>query len=551
MDRLLTVEDLAVTYTGSDDRVDALRGVSFSVRKGECLGILGESGSGKTTLALALLGLLDRSVELSGSIRFEHMDLLRMGEDEWNQYRWNRIALVFQNNLDALNPVLPLRTQIAESMVRHFHWSAGKAGMEADSLIEQVGLDRSWGDRFPHELSGGMLQRVFIAMALACSPDLLIADEPGSSLDPATKREVIRLLEELCRNRGCSLILISHDVSLIQSLADRTLVLYGGTILEEGPTEKILAEPDHPYTRGFMASSPALRPYRDLWGIRGEGSVPASIGCVYASRCTQSLAGCFRYRPVPVPLCGGRIVSCHRGGAIRVLEARNLWKRFRTRKGETVAVRGVDLEIRAGEVVALVGSSGSGKSTLAKLLAGVLSPDAGEVYFDGEPVIGNSATRRPAGIQIVFQDPYASVDEQLTVEEAVGEPLWIRKSFATEEIRRKVKDALWSVSLPVGESFLGRRCFTLSGGQRQRVSIARALVMEPRVLIADEICSMLDPSTQANILRMLKGLQNERGFAMLFITHDLAMARKIADRLLVMEEGEYSSASLDTCRPVA
>ncbi len=532
----LEVKGLGVTYNSTGRAVRALEGVSFTLAPGETLGVIGESGSGKTTLALALMGLLEKGERVEGKVHYGGSELLSLPEAKRHTYRWKRIAMVFQNSLEVLNPVLSVEEQVAEPLARHLGMKGKGLEARVDELLGLVGLDPSWKTAFPHQLSGGMRQRVLLAMALSCRPELLLVDEPTTSLDPIARREVMELLERLQREDGFSLVLISHDLACIARLARRLLVLYGGRVVETGLTEEIMEDPLHPYTRGLINASPNFFAFRDLWGIPGEPAGGGTVGCAFAPRCVQSLERCGTDTPSLRHISPGRQVACNQGGITALLAARGLCKEYRLKKKVVQAVRDVDLEIKHGEVLGLVGETGSGKSTVAQLLGGLLKPTAGQILFQGRP-FNAGATRREKGIQLVMQDPFASTSHRFTVEQTLREPLEINKVGGRGERQRRLLEALSRVQLPADEKFLRRYCFELSGGQRQRLAIARALVMRPALLLADEITSMLDPSTQANLLRLLKGLQNEEGFAMLFITHDLDLARKVADRIVVMQHG--------------
>ncbi|HSQ42074.1 MAG TPA: ABC transporter ATP-binding protein [Fibrobacteraceae bacterium] len=544
-DPLLQVKNLCVSYDPQDR--NAVDQVSFSVRPGEIVGLVGESGCGKSSIALSILGLLKDSAQVSGQILFRGTDLRYLGEEELDeQMRWKKIAIVFQNSLDVLNPVLSLRTQIAECLERHLGMTGPDAEERMENLFLQVGLEPLWLDAYPHELSGGMRQKALIAMALSCNPELLLVDEPTSALDPEAREGVLNLLGDLCRRNDMGTLLISHDMDLIAKLSDRAMVMYAGHLVECGPTREILQQPLHPYTRGLITSSPSISLYRDLWGIP-ENFQPVGPGCAFYGRCTQKNAQCQQRLPELVQVQVGRKVACLRGGIVTLLKAERVGKSYGRRSGSSVqACQDCSLQVRSGEVVALVGPSGSGKSTLANILAGLLRPDSGQVFFEGRRVQGNSETSRREGIQMVFQDPISATSDHFSIEEVVREPLDILGHADKEKRRQEARDALCAAGLPSDGFFLQRKCHTLSGGQRQRVALARALVMQPKLLIADEINSALDPSTQANLMRHLKGLQNSRGFSMLLITHDLALARKIADQVLFIQKGQMGEPSSAT-----
>lgn len=535
-DPILSIKNLTVRYSGAP--VGAVRGVSLHVNAGESVGLIGESGSGKSSIALAVMALFSSRAQVGGEIFFGPDDLTRLPEREMDAYRWRRIALVFQNSLDVLNPVLTIGEQIAEGIRRHRGAGKKEAAAAAEHYLALTGLAPSWAAAYPHQLSGGMRQKVLIAMALSCEPEVLLVDEPTMALDSLSKQEIISLLRRLQREKGFAMLVISHELPVIAALTSRVLVLYAGSVLEEGETPAVLRDPAHPYTRGLICASPSVNPYRDMWGIPGELTAEAKPCCPFYGRCSQRTESCAYHCPALKKNSEGRLVACLRGGIATLLQAKGLTKRYSVQKETVKACENCRVSIRAGEVCSLIGESGSGKTTLAEMLAGILPPDAGEVTFEGLPVQGNSATAKAGGIQMVFQDPLTATNERLTIEEIIREPLDILREEAREKRSVRVRDALRSVQLPQDDAFVKRRGFMLSSGQRQRIAVARALVMRPKLLIADEISAMLDPSTAANLLRLLKGLQNTEGFAMLYITHDLALARKISDRIAVMRRGK-------------
>lgn len=532
---ILNIRSLTVRYAGADTNTIHNVGLELNVR--ESVGLIGESGSGKSYLALSVMGLLDRRARAEGEILFKGVNLTKLSEKELDGYRWKKIAIVFQNSLDVLNPVLTVGEQIAEGIQRHMGFDRRSALEKTEQYLELVGLETSWAQAYPHQLSGGMRQKVLIAMALSCEPEVLLVDEPTMALDSVAKREIIQLLLSLRDEKGFSMLVISHELPVIAALTSRVLVMYSGNILEEGETEALLKDPLHPYTRGLIYSSPAVNPYRDMWGIPGEIAAEEEGLCPFFSRCSQRIDACAQLHPRLKTNREGRRVSCLRGGIVTLLRGSGLTKCYSVKDKFIEACIDCDLEIRAGEVCALIGESGSGKTTMAEILSGILAPDDGEVVFDGERVAGNSETSKIGGIQIAFQDPFSATNERLTIGDIVQEPLNILGEERKEARSARVKTALRNVQLPYDDAFLKRPGFTLSGGQRQRIAVARALVMRPRLLIADEISAMLDPSTAANLLRLLKGLQNAEGFAKLYITHDLALAQKISDKVYVMHRG--------------
>lgn len=550
---LLKVENLSVDYKLNIGKINAVRDVSFSLNSGDSIGIIGESGSGKTSLAMAIMGLIKDSGEVRGNIYYEGKDINRVSKDELKAIQWNKMAIVFQNSLDVLNPLLTINEQIYEGIIKHLHLSKDKAEEKVKDLLEMVGLHWEIKDYYPHQLSGGMRQRVLIAMALACDPEVLIVDEPTTALDAVYKNEIIKLISKLHREKEFALLVISHELETVSKLTSRVNVMYSGRIVEKGITTEVIKNPMHTYTRGLLDASPVINPYRDMWGIPGESGGSKDLGCPFRKRCTQSIEICKTKVPELEYVSLERQVACNRGGIVTLLYGKNINKSFKHKKRNVQACDNCAIKIKSGEVVALIGESGSGKSTLASILCGAMEPDSGQIVFENTLVSGNNFTSRENGIQIVFQDPFSSINERFSVEEVIGEPLKIIKKEPYEKRKIKVIKALEEVQLPKDEMFLSRKCYTLSGGQRQRISLARSLVMNPKLLIADEITSMLDPSTKANIIRLLKGLQNKNGFSMLYITHDLPVARKIADRVYVMHKGkivECGTASKIFSNPV-
>ena len=365
-------------------------------------------------------------------------------------------------------------------------------------------------------------------MAAALRPPLLLLDEPTSALDENAREDFLRFVDKL-HAQGIATVTVTHDVTVARRAADRTLVLYGGQLVEEGGTQQLLESPRHPYTRGLLASFPELYPLRDLWGIR-PAKGPEGKGCVFCARCTQSVPACAERQPPLVKMQDGRKLACHRGGVVCRMRLRGIHKAL----GGQPVLRDAALELYAGETVALTGPAGSGKSTLCAVAAGFLAPDAGTIEFEGE----SGRMDRPGGMQLVAQDSAAAVNPRFTVLRAAAEPGLLAGLYHGEqEAREAVCRALEMVGLPAGEAFLQRRAGELSGGQLQRLALARALTMQPAVLIADEPTAMLDASSRANVLRMLKGVQNAAGCAMLVVTHDRAAAEKIADRVLAMQNG--------------
>lgn len=541
---MLCCEDLSVRYPGTP--VPALHGVSLVLERGEILGIMGESGSGKSTLLLALLGLLPRGTEVRGRVDLMGRDMLRLGKRDRREVVWKEAALVFQNHGGRLNPSYTVGHQIKEVLRRDPSCRGPRMRERLFELMEQVGLAMQWLSAYPGQLSGGMRQKALIAMALALRPKVLLVDEPTTSLEEVSRQRILELLLRL-RDEGVSMIVTSHDVAAIQAVAGRAFVLLSGHVMEEAPIPGLTDRPGHPYSRGLIRSSPEINPYADLWGLpdvldtRDGADVPTPQGCPFYDKCVQRVRKCARTAPqLRAEGTANRRLACHLGGIVTVLRGHGISKTFRLEDTTIRACRNCHIEVLSGETVAVIGESGSGKTTLARILSGMERPAAGEILFRNRPLDVGRELALPGGIQMVFQDPYASVNTALTVGQVVSEPLRIlggRGQVDMSRISECIRYGLRELELPADDAFLNRRADTLSGGQLQRVALARALTMNPRLLIADEFTAMLDPSTQTNLLRLLKGRQNRQGFSMVFITHDLAIVRKIADMVYVMKDG--------------
>ena len=540
---ILEVADLRVTYDAGATSVQALRGVTLRVGRGDAVGVVGESGSGKTTLALATLRLLPAEAAIEGSVRLGGQELVGAPAEDVRRHRGRTAAYVIQAPGRGFNPVRTIGSQIAEPMRLHLHMSKPDARDKTARLARLVELDADLLDRYAHELSGGERQRAMLAMALACDPPLLVLDEPTSGLDSTTKSAISETLGRLRRERGLALLVVSHDFSLMADLTDELGVLYGGIVLEHGPTRTILTDPRQPYSRDLLGAYPSMTTQKDLRGIRGSAPDPADPppGCPYHPRCTQAIDECSSWPP-ELSAVAGRRIACLRGGVLTRLAAAGVAKSYRTGLRRSVrALKSVSLEVREGEVVGIVGETGSGKSTLVRVLVGVEEPDAGTVEWEGRP-IATFAKHEWADfrrrVAVVFQDPFEAVSPLLSVAEVVREPLDVQHLGAGAERAERTTAALAGVGLPQTEAFLARRAHDLSGGQLQRVAIARAMVLGPRLLLADEPTSMLDASEQAKLMVMLKDQQVARGMAMIVVSHDLALVRKVADRLVVLHAGE-------------
>jgi peptide/nickel transport system ATP-binding protein len=520
---LLSIRDLRVSFRmGEGARTDAVKGVSFDVAENRTLALVGESGSGKSVTAMSILNLLPDNAERSGRVLYRGRDLLQASMPELRALRGREIACVFQDPMSSLNPVLTVGNQLCEPLMQHLGWSARVAREKAESLLAEVGIPepkRRLGS-YAHELSGGQQQRVMIAMALACEPKLLIADEPTTALDVTIQRQIIELLARLKAQHRMSLLFISHDLALVGELADEVVVMRRGSVREQGPVARIFEQPQDAYTKALLACRPALtiEPPARLMVIDehiGGGRSPASSAPVKDAQ-------------APV-----------------VLEVRALAKSFWLRKGlfgktEFKAVVNVNFQLLRGHTLGVVGESGSGKTTMGLTLLRLHEPSGGEVIFDGRNLLQLSAAERQAmrrRIQIVFQDPYASLNPRFTIGQTLVEPMAIHRIGAhTAEREQRARSLLQRVGLD-GSAF-GKYPHEFSGGQRQRIAIARCLSLSPEVLVLDEAVSALDVSVQAQVLNLLRDLQDELGLAYVFISHDLAVVRFISDEVLVMKDGE-------------
>jgi peptide/nickel transport system ATP-binding protein len=473
------------------------------------------------------MGLVEGSV--LGEVRFGGKDLMKMSEEKLRHMRGKEIAMVFQNVEGALDPVQKIQDQIAESVIIHQSISKKDVKVHTKKLLRSVGLNDEKSSAYPHQLSGGEKQRVLIAMALANDPDILILDEPTASLDALTKADILRLFRSAIDGR-ISLV-ITHDISLASRLTEQMAVLYAGRIVEMGRTEKMVRNPRHPYTRGLIRSYPIMSMTKDLQGIPGRMTHSLG-GCPFQDRCTQRINVCCQEMP-PLRKINGRFIACHRGGIVPLLEIRNLSKSFES----YAALIDVNLTLYEGETLSLVGESGSGKTTLSKIIMGLCDQDSGEIRLD-EKIVSKRGSAFFERVQMIFQNPKESISHRMNVLDAVLEPLDVQRKGDKDERLKRAKEVLELVDLPLNNDFLARYPHQLSGGEVQRVAIARALALQPKLLIADEPTSALDPSVQAKILNLLMDLQEKMGLGMLFVTHDIALARKISDRIAVMFKGQ-------------
>jgi oligopeptide/dipeptide ABC transporter ATP-binding protein len=577
---VLDIRDLSIAYRSQSGDVRAVRDVSLALRPGEVVGLAGESGCGKSTLAYGSVRLLrPPAVVTAGTVTYagrrvaeNGVDVLAATANQLRKLRWREIAIVFQSAMNSLNPVMRVSDQLLDAVGAHLPLSDEQKRARIVELIEMVGIPRARLTSYPHELSGGMRQRVMIAMALAAEPEVVIMDEPTTALDVVVQREILSEIFELKDRLGFSVLFITHDLSLLLEIADRVVIMYAGQIVESGTREQIHRRAAHPYTRGLLTSFPKLRgPRVKLSGIPGS---PPDLrttlkGCPFIPRCGFATDACATVdmtlapiEPEPDHLTACPFVNAAQQAAPAppapsedrrpadtgqvVLEAVDLEKRFRLGRGRkaahVAAVNRVSLKLRRGTVTALVGESGSGKTTVARLLAGQEGRSGGQILLDGQPIEPSSKRgfRAYKGVvQMVFQDPFASLNPLHTVSYHLTRALRLHASQSDREPSHDELDKLLEqVRLTPAGHFRDAYPHELSGGQRQRVAIARSLAAAPRVLLADEPVSMLDVSIRLEMLDLIDQLRRKLDLAVLYITHDIASARYFADEILVMYAGE-------------
>ncbi|MGI4740148.1 MAG: ABC transporter ATP-binding protein [Janthinobacterium lividum] len=564
---LLSVQNLTVDFRSQRGTTRAVADVSFEVGRGEVLAIVGESGSGKSVTSLALLGLLAKPAAhlAGGTARFAseklgEVDLFQLTETQLQQVRGNDISMIFQEPMTSLNPVLTCGYQVVEALLLHTSLSKQQAESRTIELFTEAQLPRPAQifKAYPHEISGGQKQRVMIAMAMACRPALLIADEPTTALDVTVQARILQLIRDLRREHGTAVLFITHDLGVVAEIADRILVMYRGRVVEQGSVLDIFTNPQHPYTKGLLACRPRLSIGKtrlpvvaDFMDTDAAGNLTArggggGVGSPQAAP-SQLRTNSDTTKTFPVEQ---KTRSTAENPLLRV---ENLQVYFPIRKGfftrATSFVRAVDevsFDIYPGETVGLVGESGCGKTTLGRALLRLTEPTAGRILFEGTDL-----ARLPAGelrhrrreFQLVFQDPYAALNPMLTVGEAILEPLRVHGVGGSRaEQKARVRELLRTVGL--SEDAEQRYPHEFSGGQRQRICIARALALRPKLIVCDESVSALDVSVQAQVLNLLNDLKRELGITYLFITHDLSVARFMSDRLLVMSQGKIVESGL-------
>ena len=582
MSSLLEVKNLKTYFNVGIDKVArAVDGISFKIEQGKTLAIVGESGCGKTQTAFSIIRLIaNNGFHPSGQVYFNKKNLSNLTELEMQSIRGNDISMIFQEPMTSLNPLYRIGNQLEEPLYQHRKIVKGPARKLAIELLDQVGIPdpHKRVDCFPHELSGGMKQRVMIAMALACKPKLLIADEPTTALDVTIQAQVLKLMSDLQKETGMAILLITHDMGIVNQIADDICIMYAGRVAEKGSRDSILKDMAHPYTRHLMDSIPRINDTGYLLNtIPGmvPGATDYGVGCLFAERCSQVMDICKKVDSPEHIIKSNHSAFCHlyehgnltneftkpnrikspkrliKDESILSIKALRTW--FPVRKGVFLrtahyvkAVDNVDLEIQRGATLALVGESGCGKTTLGESILRLTRESRGEVFFNGLNImnLNNTELKKIRNqIQIVFQDPMGSLSPRMTVETIVGEGLKEHhKNINQSDLRNKIERVLNEVGLP--KTILDRYPHEFSGGQRQRIAIARALILEPSFLVLDEPTSALDVSVQAQVLNLFKELQAKRNLTYLFITHNLSVVRYMADKVAIMYLGkivEYGS----------
>ncbi|NUN65967.1 ABC transporter ATP-binding protein [Pseudanabaena biceps] len=561
-DLLLSVRNLQVTFRGDESLVYAVKNISFDLEQGQTIGIVGESGSGKSATALAIMGLLGESGKITnGEVLFRPrgevpIDLVRVSPQKMLKYRGDRMAMIFQEPMTSLNPLFTCGYQVIEAICLHQQVSEQEAKIRTIQLFDEVQLPNPEQliERYPHELSGGQLQRVMIAMAISCNPQLIIADEPTTALDVTVQATILKLLKKIQRSREMSMIFITHDLGILAEIADKAIVMNLGEAVETGSTEAIFKSPQHPYTKGLIACRPQpdrqlrlLPTVSDFMEIQNGQMVEKELNPSYLEVMSSEEIS-------------SRLIELQQQDPI--LSVQNLRIEFPIRsilglkKRYFVAVNNISFDVYRGETLGLVGESGCGKTTTGRAILGLTNGLMGSVKFEGQEISqlkGTALQNLRADLQVIFQDPYGSLNPRMSVGDAIAEPLVVhshqdrfqryRKDSARKE---RVAYLLERVGLP--KSAMRRYPHEFSGGQRQRICIARALALNPKLIIADEPVSALDVSVQAQVLNLLKELQAEFGLTYIFISHDLSVVKFMSDRIMVMNKGEI--VELDTAESI-
>lgn len=527
---LLSVQELAVSFGKKGKATQVLHKISFDLHENEILGIVGESGSGKSVTSLSIMGLLPKkTAHCSGTILFEGKDLLKIKEKEFREIRGKEIAMIFQEPMSALNPSLKCGKQVSEILQLHLKLNSSEAKKETISLFEKVKLPRpnEIYNSYPHQISGGQMQRVMIAMAIACKPKLLIADEPTTALDVTVQKEIISLLKSIQQETKMAMLFISHDLNLVSEIADRVMVMYKGDVVENATTLEIFKAPKAEYTKALLKARPALNVrlavLPTIGSIADNSFVPKEIKPIERAKKHKQI-----YTQEPI------------------LEVSNLKKYYYNTMGifskrkSVKAVDDISFSVFEGETLGLVGESGCGKSTLGKAILQLEKATSGSIKYKGKELTKLTKTEirnLRKEIQIIFQDPYSSLNPRLPIGQALMEPMEVHRLGKSRK-DRKEKALLLLRRVGLDESYFNRYPHELSGGQRQRVGIARTIAVEPKLVICDESVSALDISVQAQVLNVLNELKNDFGFTYIFISHDLAVVKYMSDQLLVMNKGK-------------
>ncbi|MFS0723830.1 dipeptide ABC transporter ATP-binding protein [Paenibacillus sp. 1P07SE] len=595
---LLEVEQLRTYFHTRDGVVRAVNDVSFTLNNGERLAVVGESGSGKSAMAMSLLQLVSFPGRVeAGRVLLEGRDLLRMKEEELNQVRGGEIGTVFQDPMTSLDPIMSIGDQLVSNMIRHLRLHPRQARERASQLLTQVGIPdaESRLRSYPYELSGGMRQRVLIAMALSCKPKLILADEPTTALDVTIQAQIVELLKEISTETGMALLFITHDLGLVARFAQKVAVMYAGRIVEYGSVYDLFQHPQHPYTQSLLRTIPSIkgpRPKRllQIGGFPPDMRQPIA-GCPFAERCQAVVQQCRTEAPALEVKNGRQVAACWVDGGIGadaaesgqpiagkeperkqpavdgakqdeepVLRLEGLSKHFKTdtsifrRKGRTVrAVDEIELSLAPGQTLGLVGESGCGKSTTARMLLRLETPTDGGIVVEGVDIArlkGEELRMFRRKVQMVFQDPYSSFNPKMKIRDIIMEPLTVMDVGTREERESKVQELIRTVGLDT--AYLERYPSQLSGGQRQRIGIARALALDSSIIIADEPTSALDVSVRAQVINLLADLRERLGISILFISHDLSIVRHISDKIAVMYLGkivEYGEAEVIFAEP--
>jgi len=559
---VLRIESLSVRVAGKHP-YDILCPTDLTVDSGDVLGLVGESGSGKTTLALALLGYARPGTELHGSVRVDGQEIVAATEADRRRYRGHLISYVPQDPSTAMDPAMRIGDQLTEMLAPTAAGRRRADQTHISELLEKVHLPTTsqFLRRYPHQLSGGQLQRVSIVMAMVNRPRLIVFDEPTTGLDVTTQSRVLETIRELIRGEQAAAVYVTHDLSVVSSITSRIAVMYSGMLVEQAPSATLLTRPAHPYARNLVLATPDATRRRQLVGIPGAALSPRDRvrGCAFAARCGFAEEKCRQEAPAPQEVGAGHVASCHRAefvlgqAASAAAVDASIWQERMAHEDGILSASGVsafygsaqvlhelDLTVRKGTCLALVGESGSGKTTLARGLSGLHAGTiTGELTFDGQPTPWPARQRRPEvlkDVQYIFQNPLASLNPRHTLGKIIAQPLLnFGIGGSARERRLRVRELLERVALPI--DYEHRYPAQLSGGERQRVAIARALAAEPRLLVCDEITSSLDVSIQASILQLLGRLRHDSDLTMLFITHNIGLVRAIADDMVVLNHG--------------